>query len=742
MKKKLLVVVILVGLILGIFLCPIASAGLISPDLGSALQVAHPRHEIPVIITFADNVDPHSLVGMKDTEKRLRRFQIVKSLRDKAEATQATLTTMLKDRGVKNIRQLWIVNAMAAVLPAQVIQEIAEQPEVDRISLDQVMPAPSVTPGIATISEWNIDAIRAPVLWNSGYTGQGVVVASMDTGVDVLHPDLATSWRGGTNSWYDPNGEHSAPDDVNGHGTMTMGIMVGGSAGGTNIGVAPNAKWIAAKIYDDSDLTTYSIIHQAFQWLLDPDNDPATDDVPDVLNISWGIEIINNCSSEFQLDINTLKAAGVAVAIAAGNYGPASSTSISPGNYPGSFAVGATDETLNIASFSSRGPSACDNTIYPEVVAPGVNIKTSDLTFGGVFPDSYRYVSGTSVSAPHVAGAMALLLSVFPNLTPGEMEQALKESALDLGVAGADNSYGQGFVDALAAFTALGGVPAETVSEPSTPIGPTKAMLGTVYLFSTGGALSSNGDQVQYLFDWGDGTDSGWLPLGTTNASKSWASSGNFAVRARARCTVHTLVTSSWSGMVSVKVSNPVTIIVSSKGRFDGWVLESSKGSGVGGSVGRNQVTVGDDGKDRQRKGVLSFDTSKIPVDAEISSAILKLTVKNVIGTNPFSSLGACYVDVMKGTFNMKSLQKVDFEASATASKVAVMSDPVANGMPSIGSLSVEGINAVNKGGITQIRLLFSTPSNNNELTDLIIFYSGEVFFKAKRPTLEVTYLP
>lgn len=742
MMKKLQAAIVLVGLILTIFLCHFAEAGLIAPDLGSALQGAYPGQEISVIVAFADKVDPQSLGGMKDTEKRLRRFQIVKSLREKAEATQVTLTTMLKDRGVKSTRQLWIVNALAAALPAHLIQEIAERPEIDRISLDQLVSAPSVTLGTATTSEWNIDAIRSPVLWNSGYTGQGVVVASMDTGVDVLHPDLATTWRGGTNSWYDPNGEHATPNDVNGHGTMVMGVIVGGFTGGTNIGVAPDAKWIAAKIYNDSNLTTYSIIHQVFQWLLDPDDNPATDDVPDVLNISWGIEAINNCSSEFQLDINTLKAAGVAVAIAAGNYGPASSTSISPGNYPEGFAVGAVDETLNIASFSSRGPSACDNAIYPEVVAPGVNIRTTDLTFGGVFPDSYTHVSGTSFSTPHVAGTMALLLSAFPNLTPSEMERALKDSALDLGLTGADNLYGYGLIDGLAAFTALGGVPAETVSEPSAPAGPTKIVPGTVHLFSTGGAVSSTGDQVQYLFDWGDGTDSGWLIPDTLSISKSWTSLGTYTVRARARCTVHPLVTSNWSGALGVRVSNPVTITLSSKGRFDGWVSESAKAAKVGGSVGRNQVKVGDDDKDRQYRGILSFDTSKIPVDAEILSATLKLTVKDVLGVNPFSSLGVCYVDVMKGTFGKKSLKKADFEVQATVSQVAVMSDPEANGGISAGIINVDGINAINKGGITQIRMYFSTPSNNNELADLIVFYPGEIFSKTKRPTLEITYLP
>jgi bacillopeptidase F len=102
----------------------------------------------------------------------------------------------------------------------------------------------------------------------------------MDTGVDYLHPDLADKWRGGANSWYDPNGEHATPYDANGHGTGVMGILVGGTAGGTAIGVAPGAQWIAVKLFDDTGEASESDIHLGLQWFLDPDGNPDTDDVP------------------------------------------------------------------------------------------------------------------------------------------------------------------------------------------------------------------------------------------------------------------------------------------------------------------------------------------------------------------------------------------------------------------------------------------------------------------------------
>ena len=554
---------------------------------------------------------------------------------------------LLKSRKASRVRSLMIINGLAFSAHAHVIREIAAQPEVERVSLDSTVKLPPVTPAAASISEWNIDAIHAPLLWISGYTGQGIVVATMDTGVDALHPDLSTSWRGGTNSWYDPNGEHQTPFDADGHGTGTMGVMVGGSAGGTNIGVAPGAQWIAVKIFNDAGEGSLSAIHQGFDWLLDPDGNPTTDDAPDVVNGSWGLVdyFVNQCVEEFEVDIQALKAAGIAVVFSAGNNGSSGSSSISPANYADSFSAGAVDEAFTIAPFSSRGPSACDGSIFPEVVAPGVNIKTADLTFGGIFPNSYVHVSGTSFSAPHVAGTMALLMSAFPGINTSQVEEVLKATAFDLGPTGPDNTYGFGLVDALTAFSALSGTPAERIT-------------------------------------------------------------------------------------------------VTSRGAIDGWVVESAWEASTGGSVHNGRVKIGDDGTDRQRKGIISFDTSKIPVNAEILSATLKLVRKGIVGVNPFLSLGTLSVDVTKGTFNKKRLQKVDFEESATAPQAAEMSDPGATGGISTGILNTDGINAINKGGVTQMRLYFSVPTNANGTSDSIIFHPGEAYSKKKRPSLEITYLP
>ena len=189
--------------------------------------------------------------------------------------------------------------------------------------------------------------------------------------------------------------------------------------------------------------------------MLDPDGNPGTDDAPDVVNNSWGLSAGNACLAEFEPDVAALKAAGIAVVFAAGNDGPASASSASPANYDGSFSVGAVDNTDTIEFSSSRGPSACAGSLFPSVTAPGVGIRTSDLTFGGVIPDAYATVSGTSFAAPHVAGAMALLLSAFPGTAVADLEAAIARSAVDLGAAGPDNVYGNGLVDVAAAYQRL-----------------------------------------------------------------------------------------------------------------------------------------------------------------------------------------------------------------------------------------------------------------------------------------------
>ena len=445
-------ILIFFGMVSLLWLAGPARAGVVRPDLASRIDRSAPGDEIPVIITLRDQLDLEQVPG---GGRKAHRAELTSALQEKAGRTQNSLKRFLQQHTAGEIISYWIFNGMAATVRADLIGDLAALPEVSSVQLDGVITLQQPEPASTAAPEWNLGAIRAPELWNIGYTGTGVVVAGMDSGVDADHPDLAARWRGGGNSWYDPNGEHYAPYDSDGHGTRTMGLMVGGDAGGSAVGVAPGAQWIAVKIFNDHGEASYSAIHLGFQWLLDPDGDPATDDLPDVVNNSWGFDqAVDQCLPEFQPDVQALRAAGVAVVFAAGNTGPNPTTSISPANYPESFAVGAVDEALAIADFSGRGPSACDGGTYPDLVAPGVNIKAPDLTFGGTVPDAYAfaYVSGTSFAAPHVAGSMALMLSVDPLLTVDELEAVLAQSAADPGDPGADSAYGYGLLDVSAAY--------------------------------------------------------------------------------------------------------------------------------------------------------------------------------------------------------------------------------------------------------------------------------------------------
>lgn len=390
---------------------------------------------------------------MRANPHGVRRKEVVRQLVAQAEVKSVGILEMARTLGARDVRTLWVANAVAMhVTPAQ-LNQLSEHPDVASVRLDGLLQAPIAYPGLPLPAEWNLAMIDAPAVWLRGIRGQNVVVASLDSGVDAGHPDLATRFRGGSNSWFDPHGEHGTPADTNGHGTQVMGLLVGGDAGGTHVGIAPDARWIAAKIFNDAGETTESAIHRALQWTLDPDGNPATDDAPDVVNNSWDISAEDDCNTVFQADLDALRAADIAVVFSAGNYGPMSSTSVSPANAGNVASVGAIDDQRQVALFSSRGPSACDGSVFPQLVAPGEGVLTTDLSFGGT--PSYTLVAGTSFSAPHVAGAMALLRSAAPLVSVEQMEEALITTARDVGAAGPDNDSGHGLVSALAALDAL-----------------------------------------------------------------------------------------------------------------------------------------------------------------------------------------------------------------------------------------------------------------------------------------------
>lgn len=440
-------------------------AGTLAPELAELIRDASSGREFDILVRMKSGVNRKALIASaRGLERHARVAQVVRTLRSDAEQSQQGLKGYLDTKATsgsaRRIRQYWIFNGFSLSATADVVQGLADRDDVDTVSIDKILhlaPSPDVSggsprPSALTVAPqatgiWNLDAVGTPTVWAQGFIGQGAVIASFDTGVDASHPSVGPKWRGGTHDWFDPYRSTTVPYDASGHGTATMGILVGGDTSGNPVGVAPGAQWIAAKIFDDQGNAQTSLIHAAFAWVLDPDGNPANRDVPDVVNNSWDLDNPGRYDGEFATDIQALTAAGIEVVFSAGNAGPGSNTSTSPGNNPNAVSVGATMAGDQIASFSSRGPSAFDGSFFPTLAAPGWQVWSTAL--GG----NYGYYSGTSFSAPHVAGAYALLKSAVPGLTLQQAEEALEKSVA--GADGPDNARGYGRLDVSKALSYL-----------------------------------------------------------------------------------------------------------------------------------------------------------------------------------------------------------------------------------------------------------------------------------------------
>jgi len=412
-------------------------------------------------------------VGDKETAHQA----VVEALRDRSAHSQADFVARLDELEelgkIQSYECMWIVNIIVACGDSLTLMALGDFPGVEKIigdiPVELIAPVDSEYPGITSDGPENgIRMVRAPEAWALGLDGSGRLVCNFDTGVNGNHEALMSKYRGNnggapTECWFDPLTNTDYPIDCNGHGTHTMGIMLG-SAGADTVGVAPGAQWIAAGVVDRGGgfQRTVADILAAFQWAAEPDGDPSTtDDVPDVVNNSWGIPIgyYPACDETFWEAIDNLEAAGVVCIFAAGNEGPYGQTVRTPADRItsdfNSFAVGAidaNDSSFHVASFSSRGPSGCDHaTIKPEITAPGVMIRSAARNGG------YVSLSGTSMAAPHVAGAVAILRQFNPHATPEEIKSALMNSATDLGAQGEDNDYGWGVVDIMRALQLMPG---------------------------------------------------------------------------------------------------------------------------------------------------------------------------------------------------------------------------------------------------------------------------------------------
>jgi len=454
----------------------------VSTRLMRALQNSSPTDYIKGFVYLRDQVDIEALDQQLYAENATlehRAFTVITTLQNKAQSSQQNLINYFEERyaqrEVFGYKSFWIANMILIEAKSSVFYELMNSMEVAQMDLDAELKLDK-----PTVVEHNVEStesvepgvkiINADKLWAMGITGQGRLVMGIDTGVDPTHPAINHKWRGNTvpasQAWFDPGGGSTTPNDCDGHGTHTIGTMAGRSTTTADtVGVAIDAQWIAAKTICSSPHTSNSVA--AFQWAMNPDGNPSTiTDMPDAIGNSWyDPNVSNECTGIYKTTLDAVEASGIAVVFSAGNSGPSASTITKPKNISTTevnvFAIGAIDgvqylggNNNPIASFSSRGPSVCGGTgsflIKPEVSAPGNNVRSS-YPGGG-----YSTLSGTSMAAPHVVGAIALLKQYAPTLTGAQIKMALYNTAKDLGTAGEDNTYGMGLIDLYAAFLTLG----------------------------------------------------------------------------------------------------------------------------------------------------------------------------------------------------------------------------------------------------------------------------------------------
>ena len=443
--KKYLVLIVLAAILAGAQNRP----DRIHPALEQRLQKMAPGEKLAVIVELDTQAKPSAVISrMPGATRRAKTRVVVEALRSMADQHQGPLREHLQKLqaagAAERIIPFWVFNGFAVTATEPIIRSLASRPDVREVRLDVKIPVPSLSAARKAapppVTEWNLEQIRAPEVWalNPVYNGAGTVIGSFDTGVDLTHPDLYTRYRGNHQiSWFDPYNEHPVPSDFHGHGTHTTGIAVGGDDSDSSIGVAPGATWIAAKGWNDAGVGYASTFHQIFEWFLAPGGDP--DNAPDVVNNSWAFEEAG-CLTEFVPDIEAWRTAGIFPAFASGNSGPDPGSVRSPGAYPEAFAVGSTDSSDAVSDFSSQGPSPCDNSIKPDIAAPGEAVLSA-------VPWGYEILSGTSMATPHITGAVAVLRSINPGLTVEQLESALISGASDIGDPGPDHVSGAGRLD-------------------------------------------------------------------------------------------------------------------------------------------------------------------------------------------------------------------------------------------------------------------------------------------------------
>lgn len=472
--------------LLGLLLCSWVGKSQIESALAEEMR-ANPEAFYKVAISFYTQSDLPQFAEELEAKKvpvAERPRLVNRLLMQEANASQTEALQLIEQSNqelLRTVQSFYIVNLIYLEAKPELIRQIASLNEVERIFSAQselALIEPIVTESTprakssSSGTEAGLIAIKAPAMWNLGYTGRGRTVYVYDTGVWPEHPSFSERFLGHyrplSQSWYG-HFNSEATGVINNHGTHVLGTVAGLDAQTQDtIGVAFESYWMACDLINASTAAALPpMVHliAGFQWALNPDGDTATShDVPDVINNSWrwrdNPDTVECGGFVVQL-MNAIEAAGMANVFAGGNFGPNNTWVNSPQRINTSevntFSVGSVDGNQSfpypISNFSSRGPTQCPGSgslkIHPQVVAPGQNVRSAWGT------DGYNTISGTSMAAPHVSGAVLLLKEAFPQLSGAQLLTALYQSAIDMGPTGEDNTYGRGLIDVYAAYQLL-----------------------------------------------------------------------------------------------------------------------------------------------------------------------------------------------------------------------------------------------------------------------------------------------
>jgi bacillopeptidase F len=422
---------------LGVFVSTAALAASpqakLTPDLADQIEQEVSGQKISCLVYMKQTYPFEALEGSPVRE----RIAAFKSIAEESQRPALDYLRGLPKEEAEVEQCYWVMNGFHLLATSRMIQELAKREDVGWISHDGKAqidePIYHSAPPSVTAVEWNILKVMADSCWAAGYTGQGIIIGQTDTGVDYTHPALAGKWTG---YWHVSQGlpPSSTPYDDHGHGTHITGTICGGDGPGpfvNDIGVAPGARYVAAKVLNSGGSGSFSQLVEGLQFIAD------LKDSVDIKAVSNSWRNTNPRDTNWYPICRTLKSVGILPIFANGNEGPAPGTLGSPSSYTVVQSVGATTEADTMASFSSRGPAPSGppwnnqadwyrpdwNYIKPDISAPGYNIRSS-------LPNNqYANWGGTSMATPHVAGAVAILCQKNQALSPQALYNALTNNA-------------------------------------------------------------------------------------------------------------------------------------------------------------------------------------------------------------------------------------------------------------------------------------------------------------------------